>query len=270
MIVFVTSGVDGGAPGLLAGTGSTATPPLAQQSPAARTAPLPDLRAFPRAPAPGELTTVLLPDTEHAVSALIERLPPAVAGHLRSPQFDLQLPERIVVGYGEDRRIADVPNPLLRFLVIDLRKGDFFPTNWTGGQVVGVIAQAKAAMDAGRDGDLFWLRDETVESVPGSTDQVVIYGVTWGRIDSRWLFTVQGDTTESRDALLMAVVAAARSASADRSLTGCPKIRMTLRGSGAERQEKDPCDPIGEENPERPGLQGHHPWKGHTASDRAE
>jgi hypothetical protein len=119
----------------------------------------------------------------------------------------------IVVGYGEDRRIADAPNPLLRLQVIDLRKGDFFPTNWTGGHVVGVIAQAKTAMDAGRDGDLFWLRDETGQSVPGSTDQVVIYGITWGRIDSPWLFSVQGDTSESRDALLMAVVAAARSAS---------------------------------------------------------
>lgn len=123
------------------------------------------------------------------------------------------MPGATVVGYGEDRRIADVGNPLLRLQVIDLRKGGFFPTNWTGGQVVGVIAQAKAAMDAGRDGDLFWLLDETVESAPGSTDQVVTYGVTWGRIDSPWLFLVQGDTTEGRDALLMAVVAAARSAS---------------------------------------------------------
>jgi hypothetical protein len=97
--------------------------------------------------------------------------------------------------------------------VIDLRKGDFFPTNWTGGEVVGFMAQAKAGMDAGRDGDLFWLRDETVASVRGSTGQVVTYRLIWGRIDSPWLFSVQGDTSESRDALLMAVVAAARSAS---------------------------------------------------------
>jgi hypothetical protein len=68
-------------------------------------------------------------------------------------------------------------------------------------------------MDAGRDGDLFWLRDETAMRGPGSTDQVVIYGITWGLIDSPWLFSVQGDTRESRDALLMAVVAAARAAS---------------------------------------------------------
>jgi hypothetical protein len=96
--------------------------------------------------------------------------------------------------------------------VIDLRKGDFFPTNWTGGQVVGFMAQAKTAKDAGRDGDLLWLRDERAITFPGSTGQVVTYGVTWGRIDSPWLFSVQGDTQESCDALLMAVVAAARSA----------------------------------------------------------
>ena len=213
MIVFVASGVGVDAPRLLADAGSAATAPLAQQPSATRTAPPPDLQAFPTAPAPGDLATVLLPDTERTVAALIQRLPPVVAGHQRVVAVQPSMPGAVVVGYGEDRRIADVPNPLLRLLVIDLRKADFFPTNWTGGQVVGFIAQAKTAMDAGRDGDLFWLRDETVESVLGSTDEVVTYGVTWGRIDSPWLFSVQGDTRESRDALLMAVVAAARSAS---------------------------------------------------------
>jgi hypothetical protein len=214
MIVFVASAVGGDAPRLLADTGSAATPPFAQQSSDTRTAPPPDLRAFPTAPAPGELATVPLPETERTVSALIQRLPPAVAGHQRVASDRPAIAGAVVVGYGEDRRIADVPNPFLRLQVIDLRKGDFFPTNWTGGQVVGFIAQAKTAMDAGRDGDLFWLRDETAAvSVPGSTDQVVIYGVTWGRIDSPWLFSVQGDTSDNRDALLMAVVAAARSAS---------------------------------------------------------
>jgi len=214
MIAFVASAVGGDAPRLLADAGSAATPPLAQQSSDTRTAPPPDLRAFPTAPAPGGLATVLLPETERTVSALIQRLPPAVAGHQRVASVRPAIAGAVVVGYGEDRRIADVPNPVLRLQVIDLRKGDFFPINWTGGQVVGFIAQAKTAMDAGRDGDLFWLRDETAAvSAPGSTDQVVIYGVTWGRIDSPWLFSVQGDTSESRDALLRAVVAAARSVS---------------------------------------------------------
>jgi hypothetical protein len=212
MIVFVASGVGGDPPRLLADICSAATPSVAQQSPATQTAPPPDLRAFPTAPAPGELATVPLPETEGAVSALIQRLPPAVAGHQRSIAVRPAIAGTVIVGYGEDRRIADIPNPLLRLRVIDLRKGGFFPTNWTGGQVVGFMAQGKTAMDAGRDGDLFWLRDEAAVSAPGSTDKFVIYGITWGRIDSPWLFSVQGDTSESRDALLMAVVAAARAA----------------------------------------------------------
>jgi hypothetical protein len=212
MVVFVASDVCGDAPRLLAGTGSAATPFLAQQSSATQTAPPPDLQAFPTAPAPGELATVLLPETERTVSALIQRLPSEVAGH---QQLAAQpaISGRVVVGYGEDRRLGDVPNPVLRLQVLDLRKGGFFPTNWTGGQVVGFMPQTKNAMDAGRDGDLFWLRDETAVRAPGSPDQFVIYGITWGQIDSPWLFAVQGDTSESRDALLMAVVAAARAAS---------------------------------------------------------
>jgi hypothetical protein len=187
-----------------------ATASFAEQSRDTPTAPPPDLRAFPTQPAPGELASVLLPATEATVSALIERLPPAVAGHQRSPAVRPAITGSVVVGYGEDRRIADVPSPVLRLQVIDLRNGDFFPTNWTGGQVVGFIAQAKTGVDGGRDGDLFWMRDETRVSAPGSPDQVVTYGITWGAIDSPWLFSVQGDTRESRDALLMAVVAAAR------------------------------------------------------------
>jgi hypothetical protein len=208
MIVLVASGLGGGVARLLADTGSAATPPVAQ-SPATTTAPPPDLQAFPAAPAPGELATVLLPETERTVSALIQRLPLAVAGHQQSSAVRPSISGAVVVGYGEDRRRPGITNPFLRLQVIDLRKGDFFPTNWTAGQVVGFMAQAKRAMDAGRDGDLFWLRDETAESVPGSTDQIVTYGVTWGRIDSPWLFSIQGDTSESRDALLTAVVAIA-------------------------------------------------------------
>jgi hypothetical protein len=75
--------------------------------------------------------------------------------------------------------------------VVDLRKGDFFPPNWTGGQVVAFMAQGKTVKDAGRDGDLLWLRDERAMSEPGSTGQVV-YGITWGRVDSPWLFSIQG------------------------------------------------------------------------------
>jgi hypothetical protein len=208
IIVCVATGVAGDVPRLLADTGCAATPPVAQSS-ATTTAPPPDLQAFPTARAPGELATVVLPETERTVSALIQRLPPAVAGHQQSSAVRPSISGAVAVGYGEDRRRPGITNPFVRLQVIDLRRSDLFPTNWTAGQVVGFMAQAKRAMDAGRDGDLFWLRDETAESMPGSTEQIVTYGVTWGRIDSPWLFSIQGDTSESRDALLTAVVAVA-------------------------------------------------------------
>jgi hypothetical protein len=208
MTVFVASGFGGDVPRLPADTGSAATSPVAQFS-ATTNAPPPDLQAFPTAPAPGELAAVLLPETERTVSALIQRLPLAVAGHQQSSAVRPSTSGALVVGYGEDRRRPWITNPFVRLQVIDLRRGDFFPTNWTAGQVVGFMALAKHATDVGRDGDLFWLRDETAESLPGSTDQIVTYGVTWGRIDSPWLFSIQGDTSESRDALLTAVVAIA-------------------------------------------------------------
>jgi hypothetical protein len=43
----------------------------------------------------------------------------------------------------------------------------------------------------------------------GSSEQLVLYGIGWGRLDSSWLFFVQADTPEHRDALLTAFVAAA-------------------------------------------------------------
>ena len=209
MSVFVASCAS--LPGHAADMFSAAAPLLAQQSPVTA-APPPDLRAFPVAAAPGGLATVRLPDTEAALSALFERLPATVAGR---PRVALRPGNSgaVAAGYGNEPRLGNEPNPSLRVQVIDLRKGDFFPTNWTGGQVVGFVAQARTGMDAGRDGDLYWLRDQRPATVPGSPGQVAIYGITWGRIDSPWLFSVQGDTQETRDALLTAVVAAARSAS---------------------------------------------------------
>src|SRR3954463_11953642 len=102
LIAFVATGLGGDVPRLLADTGSATTPPVAQSS-ATPTAP-PDLQAFPTAPAPGELATVLLPDTERTVSALIQRLPLAVAGHQQSSAVRPSISGAVAVGYGEDRR----------------------------------------------------------------------------------------------------------------------------------------------------------------------
>jgi hypothetical protein len=55
----------------------------------------------------------------------------------------------------------------------------------------------------------FWIRNETAMTIFGSSEQLVLYGIVWGRLDSSWLFFVQADTPEHRDALLTAFVAAA-------------------------------------------------------------
>lgn len=213
-------------PGALAETVSTGglhftgTPSSTQEEQAtpsldSRTAPLPDLQGFPTASAPSELATVGLPDNVSAVTALFERLPPEVAGHTRSPQFDRIAPERSIVGYGENKRmrIARVGGPLLQIQAIDLTRGDFFPTNWKAEHVVAMMARhGEEIAEFGRDGSLFWVRQNTFMAEARSTERFPVYGMVWGRADSPWMFSVQADTRESRDALLAAFVAAAKSA----------------------------------------------------------
>jgi hypothetical protein len=180
------------------GTPSSAYGEQATPSPDSRIAPLPDLQGFPTAPAPSELATLALPDNFTEVTALFKRLPPEIAGHARSPQFDRIAPDRSIVGYGE-MRIGMARNHFIGIQAIDLTKGDFFPINWKAGHVVVMMAGRGEGMEEfGRDGDLFWVRQR--------------FGLIWGRIDSPWMFSVQADTPESRDALHAAFVAAVKSA----------------------------------------------------------
>ena len=193
--------------------GGEGTPSSTQEAQAtadrAGPAPPPDLQGFPLAPAPDELATVALPDNVRAVTALLERLPPEVAGHMRSPQLDRISPERARVGYGEDRRIAGPRNSLLWIQAMDVTTGDFFPTNWTGGQVVAFMARpGEEGTEAGRDGDLLWIRKDTFMRTAGSPAR---FEMMWGRVDSPWMFSIQADTRQNRDALLAAFITAAKS-----------------------------------------------------------
>jgi hypothetical protein len=211
-VVLVLNPGGGDRPWALAGTEISAASQSSGSPSATQEVAPPDLQGFPTARAPDELGTVTLPDTVSAVKALFERLPSEVAGHVRSPQFDRISADRASVGYGEDPRISGMRTPLLWLQAIDLSSGDFFPTNWTGGQVVAFMAgRAKEAKEAGRDGNLFWMRQETFRETVGSPERFAVYGTLWGRVDSRWMFSIQADTRENRDALLAAFVAAAGS-----------------------------------------------------------
>lgn len=177
---------------------------------AAQTVPPPDVQGVPAAQAPDDLGLIQLPDTAGAVANLFKQLPAQVAGHARGRQFDRVSPQGVEAGYGEEAPINSLRRPLLYLRAVNLTIPDFFPPNWTGGEVVAFMA-GKEAADAGRDGALFWMRNETAPSPPGSTEPVR-HGMLWGRVDSSWLFSVQADTPEHRDALVRAFVATARSA----------------------------------------------------------
>ena len=158
-VVLVLNIGGGDGPRALARPDSTAAPQSTGPQSATQEVPPPDLQGFPTAPAPDELATVALPDTISAITALFERLPAEVAGHTRSPQLDPITPERATVGYGEGR-ISGGGVSLLWLQAIDLTKSDFFPTNWTGGHVVAFMAGRGKELKDGRDGKLYWMREE--------------------------------------------------------------------------------------------------------------
>jgi hypothetical protein len=207
-VLVLNIGVGDG-PAALAASGR-AGPQATDRSSASREAPLPNLQGFPVALAPDELATVPFPNTSSAVTALFQRLPPEVAGHARSPQFDVSSRERTIVGYGEERRVVGVGNHLLRLQAVDLTRGDFFPTNWTGAHVIAFMA--RQGQEGGREENVFWMRDERPVSMSGSAERFLVYEILWGRVDSSWMFSAQADTPENRDALVTAFVVAARSA----------------------------------------------------------
>jgi hypothetical protein len=71
--------------------------------------------------------------------------------------------------------------------------------------------RGKEVTEAGRDGNLLWMRQETSQDIAGSPERFAVYGTLWGKVDSPWLFSIRADTRENRDALLAAFVEAARS-----------------------------------------------------------
>ena len=70
----------------------------------------------------------------------------------------------------------------------------------------------KDAKEAGRNGNLLWMHQEkSPDTAVGFPGRFAVYGTLWGRVDSPWMFSIQADARENRDALLAAFVAAARS-----------------------------------------------------------
>lgn len=167
---------------------------------------------LPVVEAPFGLGAVALPTDRSAVEALFDRLPPEVNRQSRTATPDPSR-DRVVASYGEPDWIFGPP---LTLQALDLRAGDFFPSDFTAGQYV---ARARATTDqgvtsTGRDGDLVWVRAGTTWTVASddpATPEIgrPAYTLAWGHVDSSWLFTAAADTPEGLEALVSAFVATA-------------------------------------------------------------
>ncbi len=147
---------------------------------------------MPEASAPAGLGTVAWPNNFQESSALFERLPSEIAGHRIKARFE-QSKLLGVSTYEEDSEIG--------VAVLDLAKGDFFPTDTKTGQFVAFYAQLPQweVLAAGREGDLAWVQFKDDD----------IYGMQWGNAPSSIVFLARANDLSVLMALAEAMVSAA-------------------------------------------------------------
>lgn len=166
-----------------------------------------------QAVAPGGIGTVTWPDQREGMALLMTALPSGVAGEPRArPPVDVAI-DRLRVTYGE---VGPLGSPLV-VQALDVASGDFYPSDWTGVEAVALLASESAdgmVEASGTDGEVTWVVGRTTASMasdpgtpPVSQD---IFTVAWAAGDSPWMFSVATFSPEGRDALLQAVVDAAR------------------------------------------------------------
>lgn len=195
-------------------------------------APRPDGRRVPLAPAPGGLGTARFPQDATGVAALFARLPPAIVGLPRVPQFDSAGPERLVAGYGE--RPGGAPGPRLAVQAVSIPNSGFYPANWGAGEVIAAQHERGALppgtplpcgarageatpggarrVVVGRADALFWSREDTVVASADAPGRTPLCTIQWGVEASPYLYGVGADSQEGLDAALAAVVDTARAA----------------------------------------------------------
>jgi hypothetical protein len=182
---------------------------------------------FPAASAPYGLGGVALPADEDGIEALLDGMPPEVAGEDRTlmgrrPVWDLG--GSLCVLYGVDEHRGYSANMTLCADNLDLAPSAL---GRTAGEVVSAKAHgltdppgfpAEPAVEAsGRDGTLAWVLRTTmvggeVEGGPWKGTPLPLrprYHLGWGSVDSPWLFTASAWTPEEREAVVRAFVAAA-------------------------------------------------------------
>lgn len=184
--------------------------------------PRPDLSVVPDRPAPGALGGVELPAQPEEIRAVLASMPESLVGEQRVEIP--QLPEtasRYDFGYGQVVLEGISMGPRLHLTVIDVQSGDFFPTNWTGPDVIafrfGFSEDPQEEDDAffyevGRDGEVLWMFEESFMGAAGTSETQPTFSLIWAEADSKWLFGAVADTPEHLDLLVAAFIEAAEGA----------------------------------------------------------
>ena len=189
---------------VLVGCGGESKP---ASSPTATSAPMaveegkgqPDFDLLLEAPAPGGLGTVAWPSDFQESSALFERLPSEIAGRRVRVRFEQLRLGVFSTTYGEDPATF---GDEMGLAVLDLTKGDFFPTDTNAGQFVALYAQGSdwEVLAAGREGDLAWVQWKTGP----------LYTMHWGNAPSSLVFQANASDLGVLMALVEAMISAAR------------------------------------------------------------
>ncbi len=177
--------------------------------------PRPDLSVVPDRTAPGALGRVELPAQPEEIRAMLASMPETLAGEQRDeiPQL-AETASRYDLGYGQVELEGISMGPKLHLTVIDVQSGDFFPTNWTGPDVIAFRFAFSEdpqeeddafSYEAGRDGEVLWMFEESFMGAAGTSETQATFSLMWAEADSKWLFGAVADTPEHLDLLVAAL-----------------------------------------------------------------
>ncbi len=179
-------------------------------APNSRQMEFPDFQTLPEIEAPMHISTVSWPNGVDDALSLLERLPNEISGHrFTGSQGGLGADRpQIEFSYGED---PETQEPAFEVRVMDLSQGDFFPAGTTAGDFVAMFAQGIdwEVLAAGREGSLGWVQIKTTVSGTSHVAQDV-YVLVWGNAPSLLTFSVQANDPEKLEAVVQAMVSAAR------------------------------------------------------------
>jgi hypothetical protein len=182
---------------------------------------------LPEAVAPDGLGRVTLPTTEAEIVDLFARMPDTAAGQVRASGPEVAA-DRVILTYGT---FDPAFGPPVYLQAIDFAQSDFFPPEFTAGDYVASVAGIPdfGTVAYGREGSLAWVLAASSAGVAGDNPATPaverpIYTLTWGEIDSKWIFSAAATTPEELEALVIAFVQAAESRPADATPSAATSI----------------------------------------------